>query len=198
MKGHERVFCHTVGWTMHCEVRVNKTTETTFVEPPDLDDFSFPKRIHESRFCVTDVLQFFHCSLKLTDDRSVINVYFTPSVLHLRQHPEQVVQDFVILKSLERVPKHIATQSCPKLSEYHDEWPSQSRSSSQAVRIGVQLHSWLPPWDCWQPHRDHRDRVSVLSPARFAWDGAAWRKRVWWWAQNARHKHKSHISKSRF
>ena len=60
---HERAFGRTDGWTMHQEVCVNKTTETTVVEPPDPDDFSVLKRNHHSRFCMSDFfLQLFHCS----------------------------------------------------------------------------------------------------------------------------------------
>ena len=39
MKGHEPVFGHTDGWAMHDAACVNKKTENTVVEPPDVDDF---------------------------------------------------------------------------------------------------------------------------------------------------------------
>ena len=96
-------------------------------------------------------LQVVHCFLKLTDDRRVVNVCFTTPVLHLGQHPDQFVQEFSavvdeIFKSLKLVPK-----------------PVEGAATVNAIPV-AKLHSWLPPWDCWQAHRVHRDRVSVLSP----------------------------------
>ena len=41
-------------------------------------------------------LQLFRCSLQLADNRRVINVNFTTSMMHLAQHPDQVVQDFLL------------------------------------------------------------------------------------------------------
>ena len=96
-------------------------------------------------------LQVVHCFLKFTDDRRVVNVCFTTPVLHLGQHPDQVVQRFSavvdeIFKSLKLVPK-----------------PVEGAATVNAIPV-AKLHSWLPPWDCWQAHRVHRDRVSVPSP----------------------------------
>ena len=40
-------------------------------------------------------------------------------------------------------------------------WPVQYHTC-----IDLQLHSWLPPWDCWHVPNVHRDRVFVHSPEK--------------------------------
>ena len=52
---HGHVVGHNDDWAKHYEVCMSKSTGTMVVAPQDLGDFAVPKRIHESRFCMTSV-----------------------------------------------------------------------------------------------------------------------------------------------
>ena len=144
----------TAGLGPNCEECVNKTTWNTVVAPPDLDDFSATKRIHESRICVTDVFAIVPllsqtCWRPPCHQRELHNldVAFRETFRSTCWRFSDVAEE--MLKSLVHVPKHVdgaAHWWYPELAACYDEWPS-----------------WSLQRDCRQMHWVHRDRLCAFT-----------------------------------